>query len=82
LSSCTTPANGAGTSIVALSDSSVTSGSSSLTASPGATSTSMIGTSEKSPMSGTSTSLAVVTVAMASLLAYTRLGAGLSASMP
>ena len=35
LSSCTTPANGAGTSIVALSDSSVTSGSSSATVSPG-----------------------------------------------
>jgi len=54
--SCTTPANGAGTSIVALSDSSVTSGSSSATVSPGETSTSITGTSSKSPMSGTVTS--------------------------
>ena len=52
-SSRTTPACGAGTSIVALSDSSVISGSSGATSSPGATSTSMIGTSAKSPMSGT-----------------------------
>src|SRR5215831_6032108 len=55
-SSFTVPALGAGTSIVALSDSSVTSGSSGLTASPALTSTSMIGTSLKSPMSGTLTS--------------------------
>ncbi len=55
LSSFTTPADGAGTSIVALSDSSVTSGSSAFTVSPGLTKTSMIGTSLKSPMSGTLT---------------------------
>src|ERR1700687_2587794 len=41
LTSFTTPAAGDGTSIVALSDSSVTSESSAFTASPGATSTSM-----------------------------------------
>src|SRR3954471_47137 len=56
LSSPTVPAAGDGTSIVALSDSSVTSGSSSATVSPGDTMTSMIGTSAKSPMSGTRTS--------------------------
>src|SRR5262245_43215081 len=55
-SSSTTPPSGAGTSIVALSDSSVTSGSSGFTLSPGLTSTSMTGTSLKSPMSGTRTS--------------------------
>src|SRR6266568_2725171 len=53
-----TPATGAGTSIVALSDSSVTNGSSALMRSPGETWTSMIGTSEKSPMSGTLISIA------------------------
>ena len=47
---------GTGTSIVALSDSRTTSGSSSATSSPAATSTSMMGTSVKSPMSGTLTS--------------------------
>ncbi len=51
------PAAGDGTSIVALSDSSVTSGSSSATVSPGLTITSMTGTSAKSPMSGTLTSI-------------------------
>src|SRR5712691_4265788 len=54
--SCTTPPSGDGTSIEALSDSSVTSGCSGLTLSPGLTMTSMIGTSLKSPMSGTRTS--------------------------
>src|SRR5262245_12950373 len=54
--SATVPDSGAGTSIVALSDSSVTSGSSAFTASPAFTSTSMTGTSLKSPMSGTRTS--------------------------
>ena len=44
---------GAGMSIVALSDSSVMSGSSAATSSPAATCTSMTGTSSKSPMSGT-----------------------------
>src|ERR1700722_8408787 len=56
LISWTTPPSGAGTSIVALSDSSVISGSSALTVSPGLTSTSITGTSVKSPMSGTRTS--------------------------
>ena len=49
----TVPADGAGTSNVALSDSRVSNGSSALTLSPGATCTSMIGTALKSPMSGT-----------------------------
>src|SRR6185503_21059448 len=57
LSSFTTPATGDGTSIVALSDSSETSGSSLLTVSPGFTSTSITGTFLKSPMSGTLTSM-------------------------
>src|SRR5690606_32914397 len=55
-SSRTTPANGDGTSIVALSDSSVTRPWSFATVSPGATSTSITGTSSKPPMSGTFTS--------------------------
>ena len=54
--SVTLPALGAGMSIVALSDSSVTSGSSGATSSPTATWISMTGTSSKSPMSGTFTS--------------------------
>src|SRR5437773_3336712 len=58
--SLTVPADGAGTSIVALSDSSVTSGSSGFTTSPGLTKTSMTGTSLKSPMSGTLTATAPV----------------------
>src|SRR5450759_4770260 len=53
------PAAGEGTSIDALSDSSVISGSSDLTLSPLFTVTSMIGTSLKSPMSGTLTSTRV-----------------------
>src|SRR5688500_17093709 len=57
LSIFTTPADGEGTSIVALSDSSVTSESSAFTLSPAFTSTSMTGTSSKSPMSGTLTSI-------------------------
>jgi hypothetical protein len=48
----TTPASLAGTSMVALSDSRVTTGSSTVSWSPGATWTSITGTSEKSPMSG------------------------------
>ncbi len=51
----TVPAAGAGTSMVALSDSSVTRGSSAFTTAPGWTKTSMTGTSLKSPMSGTLT---------------------------
>src|ERR1035437_6069611 len=57
--SLTVPAAGEGTSIDALSDSSVISGSSDLTLSPLFTVTSMIGTSLKSPMSGTLTSTRV-----------------------
>src|SRR5690606_18588303 len=56
LSSATRPTAGDGTSIVALSVSSVTRGSSGLTSSPGFTRTSTISTSEKSPRSGTTTS--------------------------
>ena len=51
--SLTVPPAGAGTSIVALSDSSVTSESSAFTTSPGLTKISMTGMSLKSPMSGT-----------------------------
>ena len=58
----TVPAAGAGTSIVALSDSSVTSESSAFTASPGLTKTSITGTSLKSPMSGTLTSIVLMGV--------------------
>src|SRR5512138_1091709 len=54
-SSRTTPWEGDGISIVALSDSSVMSDCSFATASPGLTSTSMTSTSLKSPMSGTGT---------------------------
>src|SRR5271155_1304438 len=60
LSSLTVPATGAGTSMVALSDSSVTSESSAFTTSPGLTNTSMTGTSLKSPMSGTLTSIVLM----------------------
>ena len=81
LTSWTTPSIGEGTSIVALSDSSVTSGSSAATVSPGATRISMIGTSVKSPMSGTRTSDAAVAVLMRSS-PQTRSGAGRSGSMP
>src|SRR6266404_9390077 len=56
LMSFTTPASGAGTSIVALSDSRVISASSAFTVSPGLTMISITGTSLKSPMSGTRTS--------------------------
>src|SRR5438128_12310385 len=56
--SWTTPAAGDGTSIVVLSDSSATSGSSGFTVSPAFTNTSMTGTSLKSPISGTLTSVA------------------------
>src|SRR6266568_5149942 len=60
LRSFTVPAAGAGTSIVALSDSRVTSESSAFTASPGLTKTSITGTSLKSPMSGTLTSIVLM----------------------
>src|SRR5690606_38258241 len=57
LTSLTTPAADDGTSIVALSDSSVTRPWSTATVSPTATSTSITGTSSKPPMSGTFTSI-------------------------
>ncbi len=60
--SLTTPATGDGTSIVALSDSSVTSESSAFTASPGLTKISMTGMSVKSPISGTLTSIVLTGV--------------------
>ena len=53
--SATVPEAGEGTSIVALSDSISTSGSSAFTVSPGFTKTVITGTSLKSPMSGTAT---------------------------
>ena len=62
LISATLPAAGEGTSIVALSDSSSTSGSSTATVSPGFTITLMTGTSLKSPMSGTFTSIVAMCV--------------------
>jgi hypothetical protein len=60
LISFTTPAAGEGTSMVALSDSRVTSGSSAFTVSPGLTSMPITGTSLKSPMSGTFTSMRLI----------------------
>src|SRR5450755_2108365 len=69
LRSLTTPAAGEGTSMVALSDSSVTSESSGATVSPGFTSTSMTGTSLKSPMSGTLTSISWLTMTFQSVSA-------------
>src|SRR5437763_15340 len=65
----TTPSTGDGTSIVALSDSSVAIGASLLIASPTLTSTSMTGTSLKSPISGTST-LTIVAILLL-FLGYT-----------
>jgi hypothetical protein len=62
LISFTTPSTGEGTSIEALSDSSVISDCSALIGSPGFTSTSMIGTSLNSPMSGTLTSMRLAIV--------------------
>src|SRR5690606_24703684 len=62
LLSLTTPAAGEGTSMVALSDSSVTSESSGLMVSPTLTRISMTGTSLKSPMSGTLTSVRAISV--------------------
>jgi hypothetical protein len=58
----TTPACDEGTSIVAFSDSSAISGSSTFTVSPGFTRTSMMGTSWKSPMLGTRTSIVLATL--------------------
>ncbi len=67
LISCTWPAAGDGTSIVALSDSISISGSSTATVSPGFTITLMTGTSLKSPMSGTLTSIVDMCVSPALL---------------
>src|SRR5205085_6182406 len=64
LSSFITPLMGAGTSRVALSDSSVTSESSGFTVSPGFTSTSMMGMFLKSPMAGTFTSMSLGILAL------------------
>jgi len=57
---CTTPSEGDGISIVALSDSSVMSDCSLATLSPGLTRTSMTSTLLKSPMSGTLTSVPAI----------------------
>ena len=91
-SSRTVPAAGEGMSMVALSDSTVISGSSSLTTSPGATWISMTGTSVKSPRSGTLTSVAVgtvtpwavmpVTLIRAVMPGHTVDGSGLPISIP
>ena len=62
------PAAGDGTSIVALSDSSVTSESSAATVSPGFTKISMTGMSLKSPMSGTLTSIVAHCIVLPSRL--------------
>ena len=72
--SATEPATGAGTSMVALSDSRVTSGSSALTWSPALTCTSMIGTAPKSPMSGTLTSVGAVMSIVSFLIGSERSG--------
>src|SRR5690606_33637579 len=58
----TLPAAGEGTSIVALSDSSVQMASSGLSVSPALTNSSMTGTESKSPMSGTFTSIVAMRV--------------------
>ena len=67
LISFTTPADGDGISIVALSDSSVMSDCSFDTVSPGLTRTSMTSTSLKSPMSGTGTVMVAAAAALAAL---------------
>ena len=84
LRSCTTPPSGAGTSIVALSDSSMISGSSGFTVSPGFTMISITGTSLKSPISGTRTSAtpagALAGAGGAEMLVFG--GAGAGAAVP
>ena len=75
----TTPSRGDGTSMVALSDSSETSGSSAFTLSPGLTKTSITGTSLKSPMSGTLMSIRLL-IALSSARAQTVQGAARPAS--
>src|SRR6478736_6417419 len=72
--SATEPAAGAGMSMVALSDSRVTSGSSALTWSPALTCTSMIGTAPKSPMSGILTSVGAVMSIVSFLIGSERSG--------
>ena len=64
LISLITPANGAGISIVALSDSTVINESSALTVSPALTRISITGTSLKSPISGTNTSLIAMLISL------------------
>ena len=82
-SSRTVPAAGEGMSMVALSDSRVTSGSSTLTTSPAATWISMTGTSAKSPISGTLTSVAAAMAApLSDTGGHTSDGSGLPGSMP
>jgi len=68
LSSRTMPSNGAGTSMVALSDSSVTRPWSFLTTSPGCTSSSITGTSLSSPISGTRASFSSAMVHLGSAI--------------
>ena len=75
--SFTTPADGEGISIVALSLSSVTSDCSGATVSPGLTRISMTSTLLKSPMSGTSTSCIAPIDSP-----YTVAGFGFAGSMP
>ena len=78
--SFTVPAAGDGTSIVALSDSSVTSESPAFTASPGLTKTSITGTSVKSPMSGTLTSIVLIAIVSCAFRLVSH-GAGLAGSI-
>ena len=80
--SFTTPAAGDGISIVALSDSSVMSDCSLVTASPGFTSTSITSTSLKSPMSGTGTVMAPPPPGFAVLRALQLLPWRAAASVP
>ena len=77
----TTPSRGDGTSMVALSDSSETRGSSAFTLSPGLTKTSITGTSLKSPMSGTLMSIRPLIALSSAPLAHTVQGAARPASI-
>ena len=78
----TTPLAVEGTSMAALSDSSVTSGVSTAIASPGLTSTSMTATSLKLPRSGTRTSVRASCRVHGSRALQTFQGTGLSGSTP
>ena len=77
----TTPSRGDGTSMVALSDSSETNGSSAFTLSPGLTKISITGTSLKSPMSGTLMSIRPLIALSSAPLAHTVQGAARPASI-